>query len=649
MDANPAAAAERAGTRSSSRAVPQQPAGPWQVFLLTGLAWLLITMIVLQFTLTSAAAAGALVGVVVLLCASGESLITSAASGLPPRRRLARYALAAVPAPVLTLLASLRGRLSLTTGALTFVVTVIAVALAGGLAPSVLESIAGSLLPGFYHTAPVPNSAITEANNPAALGVFAAVALVVSILAGNAVRHGKQAALAIAESELLAAAAASVLRGPEALAAVLGQARAASGMESVALLERGHSASGATGGRAVGWTPVAVSGRPPLGRPGDAAVAIPATASLCLALGGRTPPATSRSSLSAFAALAAAALQRQRLAAAAGTAGRIAHADRMRTTLLAAVSHDLRTPLAAAKAAVSGLRSVNIQLMAADQDELLATAEESLDLLTNLVASLLDVSRLQAGALPVFPRPADLQDIIARSLGGIGPQAEAIVVDVPHDLPQVMVDPPIMERVIANVTVNALRYSPGGSPPLLTASARGDWAELRVVDRGPGVARADRDRMFAPFEQLGDTGTTGVGLGLAVSRGLTEAMAGTLEPEQTPGGGLTMVISVPAVPGPARACPGSSDSRERERTGIDPTPGRDNDGTPASHGVGVTVSRSPASRRSRACHPPCWPVVEGHSDSPGTQRGLQDPMPGALQTWFRPLGPPEPRVSGGTD
>ena len=233
MDANPGATGERAGTRSSSRAALRQPAGPWQGFLLTGLAWLLIAVIVLQFTLASAAAAGALAGVVVLLCASGESLITSAGSGLPPRRRPAGYALAAVPAAVLTLvLAGLRGRLSLTTGALPFLVAVIAVAPAGGLAPSALEAIAGSLLPGFYLTAPVHNSAITAAGNPAALGVFAAVALVVSILAGNAVRHGKQAARAIAEPGLLAAAAASILRGPQALAAVLDQAREAFGMES---------------------------------------------------------------------------------------------------------------------------------------------------------------------------------------------------------------------------------------------------------------------------------------------------------------------------------------------------------------------------------------------------------------------------------
>jgi two-component system, OmpR family, sensor histidine kinase KdpD len=226
----------------------------------------------------------------------------------------------------------------------------------------------------------------------------------------------------------------------------------------------------------------------------------------------------------------------------------IADADRMRTALLAAVSHDLRTPLAAAKAAVSCLRSADIDLTAEDHDALLTTADESLDQLTHLVASLLDVSRLQAGALPVFPRPADLEESIARSLSDIGQQARAVMVCIPPDLPRVMADPPIMERVIANVTANALRYSPAGSPPLLTASACGGRVVLRVVDRGPGVPEADRDRIFLAFQRLGDTGSSiGVGLGLTVSRGLTEAMGGTLEPEETPGGGLTMAISVPAV------------------------------------------------------------------------------------------------------
>jgi two-component system sensor histidine kinase KdpD len=229
----------------------------------------------------------------------------------------------------------------------------------------------------------------------------------------------------------------------------------------------------------------------------------------------------------------------------------IVKADRMRTVLLTAVSHDLRTPLAAAQAAVSCLRSDDIQLTAEDHDELLATADESLNQLTQLLGSLLDASRLQAGALPVFPRPADLEEIIARCLGGMGPQAQAVRVCLPPGLPPVMVDPPIMERVVANLTANALRYSPGGSPPFLTASARGGKVTLRVVDHGPGVPKADRDRIFAAFQRLGDTRSTiGVGLGLTVSRGLTEAMGGTLEPEETSGGGLTMAISVLAATRP---------------------------------------------------------------------------------------------------
>jgi two-component system sensor histidine kinase KdpD len=219
----------------------------------------------------------------------------------------------------------------------------------------------------------------------------------------------------------------------------------------------------------------------------------------------------------------------------------------MRAALLAAVSHDLRSPLAAAAAAVNCLRLPDLQLTAADQDELLATAEESLGMLSRLAATLLDVTRLQAGARSVFPRPADLEEIITCSLVGLGPSGRTVRVDLPPGLPKVMADPPVMERVIANLTANALRYSPTGAPPLVTASARSGRIELRVIDCGPGVPEADRDRMFAPFHRLGNTdSTTGLGLGLAVSRSLTEAMCGTLQPAQTPGGGLTMTMSLPA-------------------------------------------------------------------------------------------------------
>jgi len=229
-------------------------------------------------------------------------------------------------------------------------------------------------------------------------------------------------------------------------------------------------------------------------------------------------------------------------------AARASDADKQRAALLAAVSHDLRTPLAAATAAVSGLRRSDARLTAENREELFRTAEESLDLLTHRVASLLDVSRLQAGTLAMFPRPADLGRIVADVLDGRGPREPAVLADIPSGLPEVMADPAIMERVIANLIDNALRYS-AASLPLVTARTRRDRVELRVVDHGPGISAAEWKRAFLPFQRLGGASDrAGVGLGLPVSRSLAEMMGATLEPEDTPGGGLTMVVSMPTVP-----------------------------------------------------------------------------------------------------
>ncbi len=463
--------------------------------------------------------------------------------------------------PLLTLLlASLRGQLNLTSDVLAFLVAVIAVALVGGFVPAILVAVAGSLLLNYYFTPPVHQWTIAEANNALALGVFVAVALIVSSVVDTAARRTRQAARASAESELLVTTAGNVLRGQRALEALLDRVREAFGMESVTLLECGTIPGTAAHGPTTGWHAVAHSGEPPVARPSDADAEVPVAETLVLALRGRSLPATDRRVLGAFAAYAAVALEQQRLAAEAEAARPIAEADRMRTALLAAVSHDLRTPLASAKAAVTSLRSHEVQWGQEDRDELLATADESLDRLAHLVDNLLDMSRLQAGALSVFPRPAGLDEIVARALDDLGTPRAAVKVDIPDSLPEVRVDPAILERVIVNLTQNALRYSPAGTPPLLAASALDDRVELRVVDRGPGIPRSHRDRMFVPFQRLGDTdNTTGVGLGLALSRGLTEAMGGTLDPEETPGGGLTMTLSLPAVPDPGGPDPGEPD------------------------------------------------------------------------------------------
>jgi two-component system sensor histidine kinase KdpD len=489
-----------------------------------------------------------------------------AGGGLTLRRQLTGYLLAALLAPLLTFaLANFRSGLNLISDVLVFLVAVVVVALVGGFVPAVLLAVVGSLLLNYYFIPPIHQFTIAEVNNALALGVFVVVALLVSSVVDTAARRTRQAARAGAESQLLTTTAGSVLRGQRAVEAVLDRVREAFGMESVTLLEREGGREGAPKrGPAAGWTAVAHSGEPALTTPDDANVEVPVGDSLSLALLGRTLPAADRRVLGAFAAYAAVALEQQRLTAAAEAARPIAEADRMRTALLTAVSHDLRTPLASAKAAVTSLRSADVQWTQEDRAELLATADESLDKLSRLVDNLLDMSRLQTGALSVFPRPAGLDEIVARALDHLGPQSNDVIVDIPDSLPEVQVDPAILERVIVNLTSNALRYSPPGHPPLLAASALGDRVELRVVDRGPGIPADDRDRIFVPFQRLGDTdNTSGVGLGLALSRGLTEVMGGTLEPDETPGGGLTMILSLPAAP---MAPPGAPGRRERDST-----------------------------------------------------------------------------------
>ena len=201
---------------------------------------------------------------------------------------------------------------------------------------------------------------------------------------------------------------------------------------------------------------------------------------------------------------------------------------------------------------MDSLSSTEIAWTDEQRAELVATASESLQRLTRLVENLLDMSRLQAGALSIFPEPTRLDEVVPLVLDAFGSSANRVELDLPATLPEVMADAALLERVVANVVANALRFTSADQPPRLSASSHGDWVELRVIDHGPGVPHTDWERIFTPFQRLGDTdNTTGVGLGLALARGLTEAMGGHLAPEETPGGGLTMVVQLRTVgPGP---------------------------------------------------------------------------------------------------
>ena len=494
-------------------------------------------------------------------------LIPRLTRGLSVRRRLAGMAVAAVLLTVLTpVLAAARGNLSLGSDLLLFLVAVVVVALIGGFYPALAAAVVASILLNWYFTQPLHSFTIANADDVLALAVFVVVAVLVSSVVDLAARRTREAARASAEAETLSTLAGSLLRGEQALPALLQRVQETFGMEAVSLLRRRSTAPGSAGssptlpgaGTLRGtWDVVDSVGPDPCGHPeaGDAEVAV--TDDMALVLRGRSLPAEDRRVLTAFAAEVAAAYQQRLLQEAAAAAVPVAEADRMRTALLNAVSHDLRSPLAVAKAAVSSLLSADVDWPEHDRRELLGSADAALDRLTALVTNLLDLSRLQAGVLSVFPRPIGLDDVVSLALDHALDHAAAGAVDadVPPDLPEVLADSGLLERVVANLLQNALRYTPSGVPVRLAGSAHGSVVELRVIDRGPGIPEADRERAFAAFQRRDDRSTSvsaGVGLGLAIARGFTEAMGGTLAMDDTPGGGLTAVVRLPAAETPQR-------------------------------------------------------------------------------------------------
>src|SRR5262245_44483610 len=456
-------------------------------------------------------------------------------TSLSRRRRVQGLVVAAIALPLVTLvLTALDSQLNLSSDILVYLASGILVALIGGMWPAILAAVVGSLLLNYFFTPPRYTFTVSDRNNALAILVFIGVAALVSALVERVVRRTTEAGRAQAEAAILAGLAGGILRGETSLEQILGRARETFGVPALTLLERD--------GESDAWRPVAAVGEPTGEPPTD----LPA-GELLLRVDGPVPGADLRL-LGAFAAQAAVVREREKLAGQAARATVVAEADRTRSALLAAVSHDLRSPLASAKASVTSLRSDRVHWTEAARQELLATADESLDRLTRLIENLLDMSRLEAGALGVSLAPVALEELVPLVLDALGPDGARVVVDVSETLPEAYADAVLLERVLVNLLGNALRYSPPGSPPLIAASCHAGSVEIRVVDRGPGVPEEQRDRMFAPFQRLGDRDSSaGVGLGLALSQGLTTAMGGTLTAEDTPGGGLTMTVTLPLV------------------------------------------------------------------------------------------------------
>ncbi|MFY9998681.1 MAG: DUF4118 domain-containing protein [Trebonia sp.] len=470
-----------------------------------------------------------------------ESVDRQKERGIDLRRQLAGAALAVAGLPALTaLLVAWRGHLNLSDDLLIYLVAVVAVTVVGGFWPAVFAAVAASLLLNWYFTAPLHTFTIAEPKNLLALVLFVTVAVAVSSVVHLAARREADAARSAKETASLLALAQTVLGGDDTPADVLDHLTASHGGYAE-LLER-------VAGR---WIRIASSGA--AGQ--DASVIrFEVRPDLALEVRGQAASATA-SLLAGYTAQAVAALDRARLRTQAAQAEALAEGNRMRTALLAAVSHDLRTPLASIKASVSSLRQTDVHWTEEDEADLLANIEQNADRLDALVGNLLDMSRLQTGSLAPFLRAIAVDEVAPVALRGLD-GGDALQIVVPDDLPLVRADPGLLERVLANLFSNALRHSPPDSPPALLAREDGDRVVLEVVDHGAGVPGDLKEQIFEPFLRLEER-SPGVGLGLAVAKGFAEAMGGTIAAVDTAGGGLTMRVTLPAVASGDRAVLGA--------------------------------------------------------------------------------------------
>ncbi|MEU8307804.1 DUF4118 domain-containing protein [Actinomadura sp. NPDC048955] len=482
------------------------------------------------------------------------------AAGLPAVRRGAGFALAAAGLPLLTvLLVQMRRQVPLASDILLFQAAVVGVALLGGLYPALFAAIGGSLLLNYFFTPPTGEFTVARPEGLLQLAVFVVVGVTVSTIVDVTARRGREAAGARADAEVLSTLAGDILRGEhgavtargrpyDALGGILERLRETYALTTVTLLERDPDAPVTPDSLRDPdcWGVVASTGGEPCTSPdaGESGILVEDGA-LSLVLRGRTLPASDRRVLEAFAAQAAVALHHRRLAETARQVRPLEAAEEMRTALLTTVSRDLRAPLASARAAVESLRVPGAARTGERHDALAATAADSLARLDHLVADLLDMSRLQSGSLGMSPRRVAAEEAVPRAVGEN--DREAVELRIPEGLPAMVADPALLRRVLANVIANAVRFNPPGAPVLVTASALGDRLEIRVIDRGPGIRPAARDRLFPPLQRLGGRDDE-AGVDLALARGLAEAMDGDLTAEETPGGGLTMVLTMPTRP-----------------------------------------------------------------------------------------------------
>ena len=446
------------------------------------------------------------------------------ATTLPRRRQLYGIVVAAVAPPLLTALLLLgQPRPGFDTVLLLLVLVSVVASAIGGILPAVLATLVSGGLSNFFFALPYGTFTIASGAEAADLVIFLAGSLLVGFITEGTARRRARAERHRLEATWIAEFGS---RAPDrdSVERVLTEALEVYEMHAAALRRDGQ--------------PLVSIGT---SLEGDTTFEVPAGEGLSLQLVGPEHLGDDRRMLGSWALAVGQQWRTRALAEQARRAEELARIDELRASLLAAVGHDLRNPLAAVTVAASTLRQTDIELTAEEREELLETIVEHAGRLNDLIANLLDMSRIQAGALSVHPEPTVLLEVLR---GVVQRGAGRLELDIPDTLPLVVADGGLLERVIANLVDNAERHVGAGEQVLIRAHAAESNVVVEVVDHGPGVAQDRLEEIFAPFQHFGDRTTTGVGLGLAIARGFTEAMSGTLAASPTPGGGLTMTITL---------------------------------------------------------------------------------------------------------
>jgi two-component system sensor histidine kinase KdpD len=419
----------------------------------------------------------------------------------------------------------LKGHVPVLSLAVLYILAVIPVAIAWGMAYAVPVAVISMLAFNFFFLPPLYTLTIADSRNWFALLVFVVTAVVVSELAARSRRRAQ-------ESALLAEIATSLLergRGSVELERIADEAARALRVDA-ARIELGDERRG-SGGEGEAY-PLAAAGR----RVGTIYLEHPRQRSA----------AARRRLLPALASLLGVAIDRERLAREALDAEALRQSDAMKTALLRAVSHDLRTPLMAILTSASALARRDLALDRSGRDELVATILAAAERLDHLVGNLLDLSRLQAGAARPEPDLWAIDDLVVQALDEIGESGQRLEVAFLDESPAVRVDAQHVQRALVNLIENALRYSSPSEPVRVQVLQTESDVLVRVVDRGPGIPVEELEAVFEPFARGSRTGDVpGAGLGLAIARGFAEANGGRLWAESREGQGATFVLALP--------------------------------------------------------------------------------------------------------